>query len=100
MRQEIMVMNEREDIELQRVNTSTEKKKSIRRELSRRLSLTKRAAPYQVHFPPHKPLKDQNYIRTTKYTLLTFLPLNLFFQVCSDNVSFDAFTTFISYWEH
>jgi hypothetical protein len=74
-------MNERENIELKQVNTLTEKKKSLRRELTRKLSLTKRLAPYQVTFPPQQSQKDQNYIRTTKYTLLSFLPLNLFFQV-------------------
>jgi hypothetical protein len=43
------------------------------------------ATPHSVSFPldPHayrKP-KKTNYIRTTKYTLLTFIPLNLYFQV-------------------
>ncbi|KAJ3078113.1 hypothetical protein HK102_004725, partial [Quaeritorhiza haematococci] len=45
--------------------------------------------PYEVSFPTPLHLtptgtprrtKPTNYIRTTKYTLLTFIPLNLYFQ--------------------
>jgi hypothetical protein len=49
------------------------------------MSLSHSTTPHTVSFPldPHayqKP-KKSNYIRTTKYTLLTFIPLNLYFQV-------------------
>jgi hypothetical protein len=41
--------------------------------------------PYVIDFNPavvpEKPDHRSNYIRTTKYTILTFLPLNLFQQV-------------------
>jgi hypothetical protein len=41
------------------------------------------ASFYTADFPIKNlnPKKTPNYIRTTKYTLLTFLPLNLYFQV-------------------
>ncbi|KAJ3300891.1 hypothetical protein HDU76_005976, partial [Blyttiomyces sp. JEL0837] len=36
--------------------------------------------PWDVKYPCVKIHKNQNYIRTTKYTLITFIPLNLYFQ--------------------
>ncbi|KAJ3116115.1 hypothetical protein HDU96_010409 [Phlyctochytrium bullatum] len=38
--------------------------------------------PWEVRFPypPSSYRKGANYIRTTKYTVLTFIPLNLYFQ--------------------
>ena len=38
---------------------------------------------HSVNFPPPQihPHKKSNYIRTTKYTIFTFIPLNLYFQV-------------------
>ncbi|KAI8898706.1 hypothetical protein BC833DRAFT_525617 [Globomyces pollinis-pini] len=67
------------------VSLSPERKKSIQKELSRKLSSRvslsrKKDAPYEVHFPKLKHLKKANYIRTTKTTLLTFIPMNLYFQ--------------------
>lgn len=49
--------------------------------------------PYQVNFPAPDTTyrKKSNYIRTTKYTLLTFLPLTLFYQVRNHNLTFNYF---------
>lgn len=33
-----------------------------------------------VQFPPQTFIRNQNNIRTTKYSILTFIPLNLYFQ--------------------
>jgi len=44
------------------------------------MSTTQVHPPHTVQFPSLKPSKHRNYIRTTKYTLFTFLPLNLYFQ--------------------
>jgi phospholipid-transporting ATPase len=35
---------------------------------------------YSLHFPPLKAIPQANYIKTTKYSLITFLPYNLYFQ--------------------
>ena len=48
-----------------------------------RLSRRNLTVPWTVHFPLKEPVLKSNYIRTTKYTLLTFLPLNLMSQVNS-----------------
>jgi hypothetical protein len=72
-----------EGIELQEIRTSqhSEKRKSLRRELGRKLSVIKGHSPYTVKFPPEKHKTKANYIKTTKYSLLTFVPLNLYYQV-------------------
>jgi hypothetical protein len=50
-----------------------------------RASAAPPSGPYVIDFNPavvpEKPDHRSNYIRTTKYTILTFLPLNLFQQV-------------------
>ncbi|KAJ3338214.1 hypothetical protein HDU93_009874 [Gonapodya sp. JEL0774] len=44
-------------------------------------SLENMQASYSVRYPrTGKPVKDKNYIKTTKYTFLTFVPLNLIGQ--------------------
>ena len=41
---------------------------------------TNRKESYSLSFPPQKVIRNSNYIKTTKYSLITFLPLNLYFQ--------------------
>jgi hypothetical protein len=43
-----------------------------------------------VNQPNHSSYRyPNNYIRTTKYTIFTFLPVNLFNQVCSCDFDMD-----------
>lgn len=77
-----------EGIELQEIRNSqtSEKRKSLRRELGRKLSIIKGHAPYTVKFPVEKHKTKANYIKTTKYSLLSFIPLNLYYQVLFINL--------------
>lgn len=42
--------------------------------------LIKEEQPWLVPFPLEHPKRKQNYIRTAKYTLLTFIPLQFYYQ--------------------
>ncbi|KAJ3256260.1 hypothetical protein HK103_005623 [Boothiomyces macroporosus] len=74
-----------ENVELQVLKRPSEiqikEKKNFRKELGNLLRMRKEPkGPYEVKFPKDKHLHKANYIRTTKYTVLTFLPLNLAMQ--------------------
>ena len=60
------------------------KRNFLRRNLSKylkgKLKTKYSGQVYKVEFPVLKALKNQNYIKTTKYTLITFLPKNFAFQ--------------------
>ena len=74
-----------ENAEAVQGKANQDKRNFLRRNLSKYLKkkLKKKYSgePYKVEFPvTKKAKKEQNNIKTTKYTLLTFLPKNLAFQ--------------------
>jgi hypothetical protein len=70
------------DIELKDLKKKNiAKKNKFKLRLASKLVKHKTKGPYTVPFPCLKRVKKANRTRTTKYTLLTFLPLNLMFQV-------------------
>ncbi|KAJ3321187.1 hypothetical protein HDV06_004530 [Boothiomyces sp. JEL0866] len=74
-----------ENVELQVLKRPSEipvkEKKNFKKELGKLLMMRKEPkGPYEVKFPKDKHTHKANYIRTTKYTVLTFLPLNLAMQ--------------------
>jgi hypothetical protein len=73
-----------QDIELDELRRPSERRKSIKSSISKKLSIkisTKKSDGIKIQIPIEKYRAKANYIKTTKYTLLNFLPKNLYMQV-------------------